>query len=159
MQQYLIQYAAPSFWIGAIAGVVASAIVQRFGAVLATMMSVVVENVSTSPSVRGKWRTTFQKEGGSFHEDARVFQLFQWVWGDIDYYDKDLKYHFRGTVRQRILVATYEVKGRGATVLDRGAFTLQLDFEGDKLSGRYSWTDSESNAPAADRYEWAKKKK
>lgn len=110
-------------------------------------------------NISNGWRTTFWKGEDTFNESATVYQFLHWVWGTITYTKRgEIKpriYNFSGTIREKILVATYEVTGR--SVFDRGAFTLALDSSGRNLEGMYCWTDDDKKSePQSDRYVWEK---
>ena len=109
-------------------------------------------------NVSGKWNTKFYKDENDFDESVTVYQFLHWVWGKITYHKKGEEepriYNFSGTLRENILVATYEAKVR--TRLDRGAFTLALNKPGNELEGKYSWTEDDQKEPEVqgDRYWW-----
>ncbi len=109
-------------------------------------------------NVRGNWKTKFYKGEKVFKEKAIVYQFLHRVWGKIIYHkegeEEDRIYKFSGTLRENILVATYEAKVR--TRLDRGAFTLALNKSGNELDGKYCWTEDDQKEPEVqgDRYWW-----
>jgi len=109
-------------------------------------------------NISGNWHTQFWKGNETFEETAVAHQLFHWVWGEITFVKegKPKKYIFKGSFREHILVATFEIVG-SKSILDRGAFTLTLTHDAQKMIGRYSWTDAKDPEPQADRYEWTKK--
>lgn len=106
-------------------------------------------------SVRGNWNTKFWDDSTIETEKANVNQVLHWVWGTIRYEHKEKEYAFKGTMRDHILVATYEPR-KEPSMLDRGAFTLGLNRKGDCLEGTYSWTDDKAYNPKGGRYEWHK---
>ena len=107
-------------------------------------------------NIRGNWNTTFWKDEGTVEtEEANVNQIFHWIWGTIRYKKKKKEYEFKGIMRDHIFVATYEPKKK-PSMLDRGAFTLKLNPDGDRLEGMYSWTDDETSDPKSGKYEWRK---
>lgn len=145
-----------SFWIGVTSGIVTTIILyifrQLFGQLISGLAGVFVR------SIKGTWIPSFKK-GGDFHnEQAEVYQIGPWVWGKIRYSteDKNREYKFKGTLRSEVLVATYEIEN--PISIDRGAFTLHLNNDGDVMTGKYSWTDSKTTLPAADEYIWRKVK-
>lgn len=144
-----------AFWVGIASGLVTSFLIFVFRRGIAKVLSAVAGLLSRK--VRGKWETKFQKSGQSFNELAQVYQLFHWVWGNIDYpgEGKWRKYRFRGVIHSNVLVATYEVKG-DRNKIDCGAFTLFINLTADEMKGKYSWTDDETQKPEADTYEWRK---
>ncbi len=113
-------------------------------------------------NVSGKWRTEFYKGEKAFPEKVTVYQFLHWIWGNIIYHKEQEEepriYNFSGTLRENILVATYEAKVR--TRLDRGAFTLALNKPGNELEGKYCWTEDDQKEAEVqgDRYWWKRDK-
>ena len=105
-------------------------------------------------NIAGDWQTTFLKNNEEFHEHAYVKQLVDRVWGSIFVKSTHTTYWFRGNIKHNVFVAVYDLKG--STQVDRGAFTLKLNDSGDKLTGRYCWTDSSTDNVNGDQYSWAK---
>jgi hypothetical protein len=91
-------------------------------------------------SVRGAWKASFQTTSQKFIEQVEVSQFLHWVWGTITDNETHRKYSFRGRLREKVFVATYEVEGDRAA-LDLGSFTLRLEDNGKKLKGSYAWLD------------------
>lgn len=108
-------------------------------------------------NMSGIWETKFWKNGDSYKEDAIVSQAFGKVWGIIKFQKgaEQRKYRMRGSIREGIVVATYETISP-RTVLDRGSFTLRLLPDGFNLEGYYSWTDDDSIVPKGNKYTWTK---
>lgn len=107
-------------------------------------------------SVRGPWKTKFNGGSQPFDERVEVSQFLHWVWGAIDYEAKKRRYTFAGTLRENVLVATYEFKA-SKSALDRGSFTLRLDDSGKTLDGKYSWLDEgPPNQVRAGPYTWTR---
>ena len=112
-------------------------------------------------NLTGTWETEFEKDGIAHYETAIVSQLFGRVWGIIEYhkqYDSGRrlrKYRMTGSVRENILVATYDIVSPKQP-LDRGSFTLEFLLGGTKLEGCYSWTDDSSREPKGDKYVWTR---
>jgi len=104
-------------------------------------------------SVRGEWDTQFLRRNAACAERAKVKQFLHKVWGTIDYPDKGRRYKFHGTLRDNVLTATYDVtKNRSA--IDRGAFTIKLNNDGNQMAGKYSWTDDDTSDVYSDDYLW-----
>lgn len=148
---------APSwtFLPGVASGIVATLVVVLSRALLGQLVSAIAGLFTRS--VKGTWKTRFQKGGETFQEHAEVHQVMHWVWGKIVYPAKRRTYRFRGSLRKNVLVATYEVQAARSTI-DRGAFTLALNATGNvrQMKGKYSWTDDDSGTPEADDYDWTK---
>jgi len=108
---------------------------------------------SRDPPVRGTWKASFQTTHKDFKEKVEVSQFLHWVWGTITDNDTHRKYSFRGSLRQNVLVATYEIE-RNPSALDVGSFTLCLDFDGERLEGRYAWIDRQKRDVDSGKYEW-----
>ena len=144
-----------SFYLGIASGIAVVVLLYVFRRLLGQLASLITGIFSRD--IRGTWATQFWKIDGPHDESADVYQWFHWIWGEINYPRKGRKYSFRGTLRSDVLVATYEVKKAPSTV-DRGAFTLHLNRVGDvsSMTGKYSWTDDETQKPASDRYEWTR---
>lgn len=161
MEQFhgvMAQLVAPAFWLGALVGAF-STLAKNL---LISLFSRIAENLPSlfdrTSSVRGDWDTKFARLGPDLSESehASVYQFRHWVWGTVLY--KRRLYKFRGTFRERVLVATYEPQNE-RRALDRGAFTLHLLMSGDEMKGCYAWTDATSSAPTANKYEWQRVKK
>ncbi len=101
--------------------------------------------------VYGKWNATFHKNNEEFKEVVTVRQFQRWVWGKIEFSDRDLMYKFHGRLRAGVLTAFYDVTD--PAVEDLGAFTLRLNVLGNRMSGLYCWTDSEAKIKS-DSYLW-----
>jgi hypothetical protein len=112
-------------------------------------------------SMEGIWDTKFWKGKETFEESATVHQILHWVWGEIEYCKNNrIKiYNFRGTVYNNVLIATYELKGKASTTVDRGAFTLALAPSSDKMEGTYAWMDADFHIPQGGKYMWKKRDK
>lgn len=108
-------------------------------------------------SIRGQWITTFPFNGEPVEERVRAKQLVDRVWGTItlDLKAKHRKYHYHGTIRGDVFVATYELAGSPG-VMDRGSFTLKLNNDGDAMLGCFSWTCDKTGLVRSDKYEWKK---
>lgn len=108
-------------------------------------------------NISGTWETQFMKDNSPYKEDAIVSQAFGRVWGVIKFQigAEQRRYRMRGSIREGIVVATYETISP-RRVLDRGSFTLQLLPNGYQLEGCYSWTDDDSRSPKDDKYVWVK---
>ena len=143
-----------TFWLPVASGVVITLIVVLLKYLLGQLISMIGRWL-TPRSVEGTWNTKFWKGAETFDEYAKVHQVLHYVWGKIAYPHKERTYDFRGTLRENVLVAAYEVKGQRSTI-DRGAFTLVLTSGGNKMEGTYSWTDDDSRIPQGDKYEWYK---
>lgn len=143
------------FWIGVSAGIVTSFILYLLRYVIGNILNLLAGLFSRK--IRGKWKTTFLKNGDSFEESAEIKQLFHWIWGEIIYPNRSRKYKFKGTVRSNVVVATYEIK-KDRNTIDRGAFTLLVNPVGkvSSMSGKYSWTDDNTQNPEANNYNWTK---
>lgn len=109
-----------------------------------------------SRNISGTWETEFQKDEKSYTEIAKVSQLFGKVWGVIRLYGAPVrKYRIVGSMREGILVASYEIV-EPKEALDRGSFTLRLSSDGQMLEGCGSWTDDETTIPQGHEYTWTK---
>jgi hypothetical protein len=97
--------------------------------------------------IGGKWNTVyvddFNGKCTSHEETATMHQFGTRVHGTVKnkVTRPTRKYRVRGRIRGDVLVATYEQKGWRAGI-DRGAFTLLLDRDNDRLDGQYCWTDN-----------------
>lgn len=143
--------------IGVISGILLSTIayVTRFSS--GQVLSILVSAMSDARSVKGKWQTTFWRGRDKQKESAQLWQLGNRVWGNIKFSKNGAPrvYRMRGTIKEGILVATYEITGE-RSIKDRGAFTLGLGPNGQTLKGCSSWTDDQTDAPMGDKYEWKK---
>jgi hypothetical protein len=141
------------WFYGTVTGLIIAAFVvllhQLLGRAVSTALATLPKG--RNRQIRGEWDTTFTKGAQTYTEAVTVYQIRHLVWGKIKYKDKNRVYHFRGNLRDQVLIGTYEVQDR--SILDRGAFTLVLGF-GNKLSGKYAWTDDETESATADNYEW-----
>ena len=143
-----------------ISTVVVSIIIFVFRRVIgAIALELFLQVFSLPRNISGTWETTFWKSGKdeTFTENAKVHQLLGRVWGIIEY-KRDgqfRKYRMTGTIKENVLVATYEIISPRQP-LDRGAFTLSLANDGNKLTGCYSWTDDDSNSPKGHDYVWTR---
>jgi hypothetical protein len=144
-----------TLWLGVISSVLATLFVVFLRRLPGQLISMIGGLVARS--VEGTWNTKFKKGKDTFKELAKVHQVLHGVWGTIEYPNKKRIYKFRGTVRENVLIATYEVTERRSTI-DRGAFTLAVNSTGEvrKMIGLYSWTDDDSSIPEGDKYEWDK---
>jgi len=147
-----------SFGLGVLAAITSTIIlyiVRHFLGKVLIPLSLIF--LSRETNISGVWETEFWKDDNSYKETARVSQLFDKVWGTIEFRKAGQlrKYKMRGTVKERILSATYETVSPKA-VLDRGSFTLALERDGRTLVGWYSWTDDESPTPKGNKYVWTK---
>ncbi|MCI0564258.1 MAG: SET domain-containing protein-lysine N-methyltransferase, partial [Nitrososphaera sp.] len=106
-------------------------------------------------SLVGEWNTAYYEGERKYCEVARVRRVFHRVKGEIFNLDNERTYVFSGTVRERVLVATYEAKHGRQTAIDRGAFTLLVESER-VMTGKYCWTDDKRAHPLADRFGWEK---
>ena len=153
----------PALSIGVLAGVIAAGMGFLGRSVLSGLVSPLINIISQERKIPGEWETTFKKTVmGKIIENTETAQLRQiggLVHGRIVNRSKDPNriYKMRGTMRQGILVATYETIGSNA-VLDRGAFTLRLNADGDEMTGYHAWTDDGNTEPSADEYVWRKKR-
>ena len=158
----------PTLVVGVVAGLIAAVMaylgrpaLASMASTLISMLNNIVPILSHGRIVRGRWETTFKRtQDGELiqnNETARLSQIGGMVYGEIINISKNpnRKYKMRGTLREGILVATYETVGSNA-VLDRGAFTLKLNHQGNLVDGFYAWTDDENSEPSADHYEWRK---
>lgn len=158
-----------NFWWGVLAGITAAFIftiiiyLARYLIIVPVSRYLIEKVLICFPQARnlsGIWDTKFQKDGSCYEETAKVSQLFGKVWGTITY-DKNgeqRKYRIVGSIKERILVATFEIESPKEP-LDRGSFTLALSMNGMKLKGYYSWTDDESQEPKGDNYVWTRLRK
>ena len=121
-------------------------------------------------SVRGTWDTKWWKEKkedtGEIKteerkEEVELKQFLHYVWGTVKYKrfdDKECIYKLRGRIKQRVFVATYEIKGDPAA-LDLGSFTVRMtDASGNTMEGTYSWPDDQSDRCISGKYKWKKRK-
>ncbi|MFC2003584.1 SET domain-containing protein-lysine N-methyltransferase [Chloroflexota bacterium] len=110
----------------------------------------------SSRNISGIWETEFWKNGESFTEVAKVTQAFGKVWGVIQYQKgpQQRKYRMRGSIKEGIVVATYETISP-KEAFDRGSFTLRVLSDGFHLKGYYSWTDDDSPYPKGNEYVWS----
>ena len=109
-----------------------------------------------SRNISGTWETEFRKDEEIYTEIAKVSQAFGKVWGTIKLYSAPpRKYRIRGSVREGVLVASYEIV-EPKEILDRGSFTLRLSSDGQRLEGCGSWTDDETTFPRGHEYVWMK---
>ncbi len=144
-----------NFLYGILSGLVVAIIlygVRYLGAsLISLLLGLFVRNIS------GTWNTEFSKGSQPYQETAKVRQLLSRVWGTIEYKKNGQlrKYKMKGSLRENILVATYEIVSP-KTPLDRGSFTLALSTDGNRLEGCYSWTDDESQIPKGDQYVWTR---
>jgi hypothetical protein len=107
-------------------------------------------------NISGTWKTEFRKGKERYTEIAKVSQLFGKVWGTIRLDEAPArKYRMAGSIREGVLVASYEIV-EPKEILDRGAFTLRLSPDGQKLKGCGSWTDDETTVPQGHQYVWTK---
>jgi hypothetical protein len=148
-------------FIGVGAGILAIWLVFLARFTMAGVVAPLINFISPEREITGKWETTFKKtiddEEIENQESAELHQIGRNVYGKILNRGREphRQYKMRGTLREGILVATYETVGSGA-ILDRGAFTLRVHPDGNGMSGFYAWTDDEMRMPSADRYEWRK---
>ena len=102
--------------------------------------------------VGGKWITQYVDTNNKMlAESATLYQRGRSVSGTIKnevQVNATRKYRVQGSIRGNVLVATYEKKGWRPGI-DRGAFTLQLDYSTMRMEGQYCWTDDEGHAPPA----------
>lgn len=109
-----------------------------------------------SRNISGTWETEFRKDKQSYTEIARVSQAFGKVWGTINLYRAPpRKYRIMGSVREGVLVASYEIV-EPKEMLDRGSFTLRISSDGQRMEGCGSWTDDETTTPQGHEYVWIK---
>ena len=155
-----------NFGLGVLAGVVATfvtgAIVYSLRYILGNYVGyLIIEKIlirfPTSRNLSGIWETEFWKAGGSHKEIAKVSQLFDRVWGVIEFRkDGNLrKYRMGGTIKEGVLSATYDIMSP-KNVLDRGSFTLVLSKDGKSMEGCYSWTDDNDQVPQGNKYVWVR---
>ena len=143
-----------NFWTGVASGLAVGIGTYLFRRVIGKVPNMLAALVPHR-TVRGKWRTKFYENDCKepHYEAATVYQVLHWLWGSISYCEKHRRYDFRGTLREDIMVATYEVKGAPSTK-DRGSFTLKLRPDGKDLVGCYAWTDDETDKPKGNKYLW-----
>ena len=145
-----------TLWLGVISSVLATLFVVFLRRLPGQLISMIGGLVARS--VEGTWGTEFEEGDDTFEELVKVHQVLHWVWGKIYYPHKGRIYKFRGTLRESVLVATYEVTGRRSTIA-RGAFTLAVNPTGDvqQMEGTYACTDDKSSTPTGGTYMWYKK--
>ena len=139
---------------GVVTGVASSALIWLGRGLLGRVLGEAQAALSRGANIQDKWKAVYHKEGmtSPITEHAKLSQFGQYVWGRIR--DSDNRtYQIRGTIRNRVLVATTELVG-SKSALDRGTFTLRLSDDGMKLEGSYSWLAMNEPLPKSGTYAW-----
>jgi len=160
------------FWMAVIQGVVGTLLVSGLvfmGRGILGRLLALIPGLEPA-SVRGTWDTKWWKEEKEedtgkvkleeHTEVVKLKQFLHYVWGTVKYTRPDGKernYKLRGRIKQRVFVATYEIKGDPAA-LDLGSFTVRMpDAFGNTMKGKYSWPDDRSQKCISGVYKWKKR--
>ncbi len=146
---------ASSFLLGTLTGLTTSAVTWLARRFLGGLLGLLQAAVMPSGSVQGSWHATYSKGPEEIDEMAQLKQVLHFVWGTISNKKNDCKYQVRGSLRDRVLVATYEIEGR-PDAIDRGTFTLRMRDKGDEMDGSYSWMEAGKDIPQAGTYRWTR---
>lgn len=161
------------FWMAVLKGVVGTLLVSGLvfmGRGILGRLLALIPGLEPA-SVRGTWDTKWWKEEKEEDtgkvkmvertEVVKLKQFLNYVWGTVKYTSTDKKertYKLRGRIKQRVFVATYEIKGDSAA-LDLGSFTVRMpDAFGNTMKGTYSWPDDRGHKCISGVYKWKKRK-
>jgi hypothetical protein len=112
--------------------------------------------VRQSVSIQGHWDAAYERDGQKMDERAHLKQLLHVVWGEISNQGNHRRYRIRGTFRNRILAATYDLVG-DKSAIDTGTFTVRLKDDGNSMVGTYSWLEGAHDLPQAGAYSWSRR--
>ena len=140
-------------FIALAAAVVVPCLLWLFRRFLLLVVSAIQAKFARGHNLTGHWIATYVKRGQPREETAELHQILHRVWGATTQRDAPRRtFRIRGTLSANVLVATYEPQTKGP--LDCGSFTLLVATESNTMNGRYSWMDSDTQAPESGEYAW-----
>ena len=113
------------------------------------------------PVISGEWKSTFQEEGVTKHEEVDVTQLGQKISGTMILRQEEgasIRSTFRGTIQSGVIKGLYE--SESSEGFEQGAFVLELNPRGNRADGQYIYfyePDGASAEITPVEYRWDRK--
>lgn len=153
MEQFWVQ--VPKFWIGVLSSLVAGGI---FWAVSQQAWPRLRNRLQKVPVISGNWKSTFEEEDVTMHEEVEVTQVGQKISGTMMLSQEEgvaVRFTFRGTIQSGVIKGLYESESTEG--FEQGAFVLGLNPRGDLATGQYIYflePDGGSAEITPVKYEW-----